>query len=124
MRYWYNSVLNYLDGYTKEGKIGVVTTNYDKSKLTTYIELLKGKIEDAEKLKGTLIGAKKNIDLIRLKKELSFFENFLVQKFAYLDPYGNEEIWEFDLIISQHFVFEWKIPVDCLSRKAVKENTQ
>lgn len=109
LRYWYNSVLNYMDGYEKEGKIGVVTTNYEESKIVTHIEKIRNEIAQAKKLKGTLVGAKKGVDLPRLECELDFFENFLKKQFVYLDPNGIEEIWEFDVIISEHHIFEWKI---------------
>lgn len=109
LRYWYNSVLNYLDGYTKEGKIGVVTTSYEEGKITAYIEFLRKKIEDAPKFKGTLVGYKTDIEMIRLKRELSFFENFYEKKFVYRDPGGNEEIWDVDLIIDEHHTFEWEL---------------
>lgn len=109
LRYWYNSVLNYLDGYTKNGKIGVVTTCYKEGKITEYIDSLKKKIEDAEKLNGTLIGAKSKADLSRVKKELDFFEKFIERKFVYLDPDGKEEIWDFEVISSSHHVFMWTL---------------
>ena len=109
LRYWYNSVLNYLDGYIKEGKIGVVTTSYEEGKITAYIEFLRKKIEDAPKFKGTLVGYKTDIEMIRLKKELSFFEKFYEKKFVYLDLEGKEEIWNIDVIIDDHHTFEWEL---------------
>lgn len=109
LRYWYNSVLNYLDDYSKEGKIGVVTTKYEKEKVNNHIRTLEKAIAEVEQLKGTLIGAKRAADLPRLKRELIFFNNFLQQKFLYQDPDGNKEIWDIDVIISEHHTFEWKI---------------
>lgn len=109
LRYWYNSVLNYLDNYTKEGKIGVVTTSYEERKITAYIELLKKNMANASKVKGTLVGYKTDVDMIRLKKELSFFENFHEKKFVYHDPEGKEEIWDFDVVIEEHHTFEWEL---------------
>lgn len=109
LRYWYNSVLNYLDGYTKSGRIGVVTTTDAMDRIDEHIKTLRQEINDAEKLNGTLVGAKMNSDIIRTKKELSFFERFSKKEFIYSDPDGNEEVWSFDVIVSPHYVFEWKI---------------
>lgn len=109
LRYWYNSVLNNLDGYTKFGRIGVVTTTDAMDRIDEHIKTLRQKIYDAEKLMGTLVGAKMNLDIIRTKNELSFFERFSKREFIYFDPDGNEAVWSFDVIVSPHYVFEWKI---------------
>lgn len=109
LRYWYNSVLNYMDEYDKTGTIGVVTTCYENNKIGTYIELLKSKLESSTKLNGTLVGAKVGINKVRLEKELKFFENFYDNKFIYYDPNGNEEKYEFDVIVSEHYTFKWKL---------------
>lgn len=90
-------------------KIGVVTTSYEEGKITAYIEFLRKKIEDAPKFKGTLVGYKTDIEMIRLKKELSFFKNFYDKKFVYLDPEGKEEIWNIDVIIDDHHTFKWEL---------------
>lgn len=109
LRYWYNSVLNYMDGYDKTGTIGVVTTCYEKSKIATYIELLKSKLKHSSKLNGTLVGAKVDIDIVRVREELKFYENFYNNKFVYRDPNGNEENYEFDVIVSEYHTFKWKL---------------
>ena len=89
LRYWYNSVLNYMDGYD--------------------IELLKSKLKHSSKLNGTLVGAKVDIDIVRVREELKFYENFYNNKFVYRDPNGNEENYEFDVIVSEYHTFKWKL---------------
>lgn len=109
LRYWYNCVLNNMDNYTKNGKIGVVATKYDIDKVDAYIVQLENELERADKLKGSLAGAKNNVLLPQIKKELKLFRNFREGKFVYLDPEQREIEWKFDVIISEHYVFEWKI---------------
>ena len=46
---------------------------------------------------------------IRRQTELDFFERFLRREFVYSDPDGKKEVWQFQVIISQHHVFEWKL---------------
>ncbi|MFR3463417.1 MAG: hypothetical protein ACLTUC_18665 [Anaerobutyricum soehngenii] len=110
LRYWYNEVLNYLDGYNKkEGKIGVVTTSYEEDKIKAYIKVLKKKIKDASEFEKTLVGGKTKIEMVRWKKELRFFKNFYEKKFVYLDPEGKKKTWNIDVIIDDHHTFEWEL---------------
>lgn len=109
LRYWYNSVLNYLDGYSKTGQIGVVTTIDEIYRIEEYVECLRQELENAEKLTGTLIGFQNKVANIRRQTELDFFERFLRREFVYSDPDGKKEVWQFQVIISQHHVFEWSL---------------
>lgn len=109
LRYWYNCVLNYLDSYAKSGRIGAVTTADEMWRIEEYVRKLRQEIADAEKLTGTLAGMKKSVDDIRKEKELDYFERFLDMEFVYSDPEGKEEIWQFEVFVSQHHVFEWRI---------------
>lgn len=109
LRYWYNSVLNYLDGYEKNGEIGVVTTKNEMYKIDEYIARLRRELAASQKLTGTLAGLKNEAANIRKEKELDFFERFLRREFVYSDPNGEKEILQFRVIISQHHVFTWSL---------------
>lgn len=109
LRYWYNSVLNYLDGYKKSGEIGVVTTKDEMNKIEEYVARLRQELDESQKMTDTLIGLKNKAANIRKKEELDFFERFLRKEFVYSDPNGKKELWNFKVIISQHHVFEWKL---------------
>lgn len=109
LRYWYNSVLNYLDGYEKNGEIGVVTTKDEMYKIDEYIACLRRELAASQKLTGTLAGLKNEAANIRKEKELDFFERFLRREFVYSDPNGEKEILQFRVIISQHHVFKWSL---------------
>lgn len=107
LRYWYNSVLNYLDDYSIEGEIGVVTTDYDREKLEMNIQGTLNKIEKCRRLGKSLAGAKNKVELIKYQKELEILQRFREGKFLYKRSDKTNEEWKFNVKESKYYTFQW-----------------
>lgn len=110
LRYWYNSILNYLDDYTTEGRIGVVTTKYEREKLEDNIRVISEKIKKSGQLGKSLAGAKNKVELLKYQKELEILKKFQEGKFVYKRPNKTNEEWKFDVKESEYYTFKWSCP--------------
>lgn len=85
-QYLKNSVLNYLPETFFQENIGVVTRNYDSTRIKLAIEHREKTIQEIEKLENvSLAMAKKRNENIKLKQEVKYLSDFLEKRFVYKD---------------------------------------
>ena len=85
-QYLKNSVLNYLPETFFQENIGVVTRNYDSTRIKLAIDHREKTIQEIEKLENvSLAMAKKRNENIKLKQEVKYLSDFLEKRFVYKD---------------------------------------
>lgn len=85
-QYLKNSVLNYLPETFFQENIGVVTRNYDSTRIKLAMEHREKTIQEIEKLENvSLAMAKKRNENIKLKQEVKYLSDFLEKRFVYKD---------------------------------------
>lgn len=99
-KYLYNSYINYLDDYSVDGNIGVVTRHFDEDRISNQIEKKKELIDNCSKISNTIAGAKYRSEIPKLKKQIEWLELFLNKKVR-IKYLGKEKIYVFAVFRSK-----------------------